>query len=309
MNIEQLRRLEQTVSTSDQIKKTLDYLVDGMKAFLRPGECVMLCFDNYGKDTIADLIIRAAVQLGAVPVTLNGDVRWKNILQVAFRSKASVLVGPPFVVLGLSKMAYNTKTPLYFRHVFTAGYRCTDWMIDGLKIGLDCKPWGVFGPGSGSMVGGMSCGHSAGFHIRDDVFDFEIVDENDKPVADGELGYIVITPKHEPSVRFHTDERAYMVRTACSCGRTSPQLLGICSGADVDHEEEKLGRELMSWTSVLDCRFRRGRHGLEIELVTFPGEKLPVLPECGGRVIRSWNPEKDEPYWFTPKWRKLQENG
>ena len=309
MNIEALRRLEKAVSTPEQIQKTLDYLVNGMKTFLHPGEGIMLCFDDFGKDSIADLIMRAAVQIGAVPVTLNGDTRWKNILQVAFRSKASVLVGPPFVVLGLSKLAYNTKTPLYFRYVLTAGYRCTDWMIDGLKIGLDSMPWGVFGPGSGPMLGGMSCGHSAGFHIRDDVFDFEIVDEDDNPADDGELGYIVITPKHDPSARFHTNERGYLEYAPCSCGSAAPRMMGICSGGDVDLYQEQLGKELLSWTSVLDCRFRNGRHGLEIELVTFPGEKLPELPQCGGRVVRSWDPEKDKPYWFLPKWRKVEENG
>lgn len=308
MNIELLRRVERSVGSPERVQETVDYIAAGMSGFLRPGEKIMLCFDDYTKDGIADLIMRAAVQLGAVPVTLNGDFRWKNILQVAFRSRASVLVGPPFVVLGLSKLAYNTKTPLYFRNVLTAGYRCTDWMIDGLQIGLDCVPHGVFGPGSGPLVSGFSCNQNPGFHVRSESFDFEIVDDEGNPLPEGALGYIVITPKHEPSLRYHTNERGRLVGGTCPCGCSSPRVVELLSGTDVDSYEEQLGRELMSWTSVLDCRFRRGRHGLEIELVTFPGEKLPELPECGGRAIRSWNPDKDVPYWFMPKWRKTEEN-
>ena len=159
------------------------------------------------------------------------------------------------------------------------------------------------------MVGGFTCNKEAVIHLRDDLFDFEIVDSGGNVLPDGESGYIVVTPKNAPQLRYHTAECARMRHTPCACGCTSALVMDMYSGEDVDEYEEQLGRELMLWTSVLDCRFRHGRHGLEIELVMIPGEKLPPLPECGGRAIRNWDPEKDIPLWFRPTWRKTVENG
>ena len=39
-----------------------------------------------------------------------------------------------------------------------------------------------------------------------------------------------------------------------------------------------------------------GIYGLELEIVKFPGEKLPKLPDCAKLILRSWNPELDEPF-------------
>ena len=57
---------------------------------------------------------------------------------------------------------------------------------------------------------------------------------------------------------------------------------------------------LHSWTSILDCRLTRGEYGLEIEIVAFPGEKLPKLPSAAKLVIQPWNPEVDEPFLYAP---------
>ena len=307
MYIEDLRQLEQSVRTPEKLAQTVDYLADNMKKFLRPGEKLIICFDNPEPDNIGDLLARAAQKIG-VTTLVPEDLRWKTILKLAFRSRATAISAPPFVVLGLTKLARHTNTPLYFRNVITVGYRCTNWIIEGIQKGLDCNVWGCYGPGSGPLVSGFTCNQEPVIHLRDDLYDFEIVDPDGNVLPDGESGYVIITPKNMPQLRYHTAECATIRRTPCKCGCTSALLFDMYSGEDVDEYEEQLGRSLMLWTSVLDCRFRHGRHGLEIELVMIPGEKLPPLPECGGRVIRNWNPDKDVPNWFTPKWRKSQEN-
>lgn len=307
MDIVKLRQVEQIMRTPQMLECSVDYLTQHMGKFLRPGDKFLICFPD-DEGSIGGLLIRAARKMKAVPVTLNGDLRWKNILKLAFNSRATAVAAPPFVVLGLTKLARFTKTPLYFRNVLTAGYRCTEWMVDGIQRGLDCQVWKCFGPGS-SLVGGFSCNKSRGNHIRDDLFDFEIEDENGAPVPDGELGHIVITPKHAPEHRYHTLEYARLDRSACLCGSAAPRLMDLRSGADVDPMMEQLGRELMSWTSILDCKFHKGEYGFEMELVVFPGEKLPKLPSCAKQVVRNWDPETDVPNWFRPDWRNTAENG
>jgi hypothetical protein len=228
------------------------------------------------------------------------------MLKLAFRSRATAISAPPFVVLGLTKLARYTKTPLYFRNVITVGYRCTNWIIDGIQKGLDCQVWGCYGPGSGPLVGGFTCNKEAVIHVRDDLFDVEIIDEDGKNLIDGESGYIVLTPKQMPHLRYHTAECARMRRTPCACGCTAPLLMDLRSGDDVDPVMEQLGRELMSWTSILDCKFRKGEYGFEMDIVVFPGEKLPKLPSCAKQVVRHWDPDTDVPFWFEPGWRKTE---
>ena len=307
MYIDDLRRLEQSVRTPEMLNLTIDYLAENLKKFLNPGDKMLICLDNHEPDNIGELLAKAVQRIGAVAL-IPYDLKWKTILKLAFSSRACAISAPPFVVLGLTKLARHTNTPLYFRNVITVGYRCTNWIIDGIQKGLDCQVWGCYGPGSGPLVSGFTCNKEAVIHLRDELFDFEIVDAAGKVLADGESGYVVITPKNMPHLRYHTAECAKMRRTPCACGCTSALLMDMYSGEDVNEYEEQLGRELMMWTSVLDCRFRQGRHGLEIELVMIPGEKLPPLPECGGRVIRNWNPDKDIPYWFRPTWRKIEKN-
>ena len=307
MNLEALRRLEQYMSSDEMLRQSVDYLAENLKKFLRPGEKFMLCFDNLEPNSIGDLLAKAAQQIGA-SVVIPEDLRWKTLLKLAFRSRACAISAPPFVVLGLTKLAKHTGTPLYFRNVVTVGYRCSNWIIEGIQKGLDCQVWGCLGPGSGALVSGFSCNQAPVLHLRDDLFDFEIQDSDGNILPDGESGYVVITPKDASQLRYHTAECARMVHIPCKCGCTSALLMDMYSGKDVNEYEERLGRELMLWTSVLDCRFRKGPQGMIIELVTIPGEKLPELPDCGGRSVRNWNPDHDVPFWFRPNWRKTEEN-
>ena len=307
MDIVSLLQLERIMRTPQMLDLSVEYLTEKLRVFLRPGEKIMICFAEENEYSIGDLLTRAAEKLGAVAILPNGDYRWKSMLKTAFRSRATVIAAPPFVVLGLTKLARFTRTPLYFRNVLTAGYRCTNWMVEGIQRGLDCQVWRCFSPG-GFVVGGFSCSHSNSPHIRDEVFQFDIVDDDGKPVMDGESGYIVITPKCQPSFRYHTLERARLDRSFCACGSAAPVLKDLKSGSDVDPMMEQLSNELFSWTSILDCRFRKGECGFEMELVVFPGEKLPKLPTCARLIVRAWDPERDIPFWFRPNWRKIGEN-
>ena len=308
MYIDDLRRLEDAMRTPENSDRTIDYLADNLQKFLRPGEKLMICYADQAPESFCDLLSRAAKKLG-VTVLIPEDLKWKTMLQLAFRSRATAVSAPPFVVLGLTKLSRYTNTPLYFRNVITAGYRCTGWMIEGIQRGLDCVNWGVLGPGTGPLVSGFSCNVEPVIHFRDDVFDVENVDAEGNVIGDGESGYLVLVPKDMPHLRYNIGEIGRIRRTPCACGCTSPLWIDVYSGADVNAYHEQLGRELLNWTSVLDVRLNNGECGLEVEMVVFPGEKLPVLPQCAKRSVRSWDPEKEIPFWFNPDWRKNEYSG
>ena len=297
-------QLNEAVSSPEQIESTLRYLTEQMRKFLRPHDRMLICFPDEGNGSIGNMLARAVSRAGASPVFWGRDNRWKTLLRIAFTTRASAIAAPPLIALGVTKLAKATGTPLYFRYVLTAGYPCMDWMIDGICRGLDCQSWGCFGPGTKAVVGGFSCGHSRGVHLRTDAFDVEIVDENGEQVAEGVTGFPVITPKNRPDLRYHSGLHGRIDSSPCACGQDTPRLIDISAGDDAQEDLAKLGGDMLYWSSVLDCDLRIGEGGLEMELVVFRGEKLPKLPTCAKQVVRPWDPERDKPMVMGSLWKK-----
>ena len=294
--------LNTAVSGDEALRETVQYLADRLGQFLRKNERVLICFPDRGEGSIGALMARAVHICGGKPIFWGPDFRWITLLRQAFTTRASAIVGPPLVVLGLTKLSRATGTPLYIRNAVTAGYPCLDWMIDGIRTGLDCDTWGCFGPGIEAVVGGFSCGRSRGVHIREDAFAFEILDHNGMPVPEGETGNGVLHPLDRPELRYRVSESARLDPSPCPCGCKAPRLMDIGTGESVDRPLAQLGQELLRWTSILDCRLRHSEYGLEMELVVFPGEKLPKLPSCAKRVVRAWDRERESPMMLEQEW-------
>lgn len=283
----------------ENLEKTIEYLSEKL-SFLKKSDIVFICFAKDKPGSFAELMEKAVERRGAKSVLVEKDWRWMTLLRLAFSSRANVIVATPLVLLGLTKLARYKGTPLYIRKVVTAGYPCLEWMIEGIARGLDCDTWGCFSPRGHSVVAGFSCGKSLGVHLRDDVYGVRIVDEQGMEVPQGEMGDMILYPLEAPELCFPVGDRARLDTTPCVCGCESPRLMDITHGSATDPELASIGRDLMSWTSILDCRLRRSECGLEMEVVTFPGEKLPKMPSCARRMVRAWNPEKDEPFFYVP---------
>ena len=302
-------RMLELAKAPEALEATVNYLDAQLRQFLKRQERFLICFPRHGENDFGTILEKAVRRAGGIPIFAGPDFRWKALLKQAFSSKATAIAGPPLVILGLTKLARAMGTPLFVRNVLLPGYPCMDWMADGIQSGLDCRIWGCYDLGQGSLVGGFSCGKSRGVHLRSDVYSLEIVDETGAPVPPGQVGDIVIWPNQEPSNRYPTLERGRLETSPCACGNPSPRLMELGPGRFLDPELAELGTELLSWTSILDCRLSRGPHGLEMELVTFPGEKLPKLPSCARQVIRPWDPEQDMPFWMSAGWKNTGNSG
>lgn len=288
-------------------ERSIVYLAEHLGKFLNKGERVLICFLEHKEGNLSWLMEQAALRCGAVPVIWGPDRRWKTLLRQAFYSKASAVVGLPLVILGLMKLKRHNGIPLYIRKAVTAGYPCLDWMIDGIVKGLDCEAGGCFTLGESGVVAGFACGHSWGVHLREEEYGVDIVDDAGDPVPEGELGEIVLYPRNAPDIRCAMGSQARLVRKPCRCGSVAPRLLDMGYGNTVAPDLAELGQQLQRWTSILDCRLEKGECGLEIEIVCFPGEKLPRFPTAAKLVVRPWNPDHDEPFWYVPT-LKIQDN-
>lgn len=284
----------------DVQERSIAYLTEHLSRFLKKQERVLICFLEHKEGNISWLMEQAVLRCEAIPVIWGPDHRWQTLLRQAFYGKTTAIIGPPLIILGLTKLKKNNSTPLFVRRVITAGYPCPDWMIDGIVKGLDCEAGGCFTLGESGVVAGFACGHSWGVHLREEEYGVDIVDENSAAVPEGELGEIVLYPKAAPMLRYAMGENCRMVTQPCRCGSSAPRLVDMHPGKTEDPNLVELGHCLQSWTSILDCRLNKGESGLEIEIVCFPGEKLPKLPTAAKLVVRPYDPKTDEPFWYIP---------
>lgn len=300
MDLNILNRMMDLAEADPAAETSVEYIANHLRSYLKKGDRVLICFATERKGGLGWLMERAVLRCGGVPVVWGPDYRWKTVLQQAFYSHASVIIGPPLVVLGLCKLKKHTGLPLYIRHAVTAGYPCLDWMVEGIEKGLDCTTSGCFGFGETGIIAGYSCDDSLGVHLRPDTYGVELLDRQGNPVPDGEMGEIHIYLKDDPGLCIPLGDQARIVAEKCSCGSDAKRLMDFFPGEDVDMDLINLGQYLHSWTSVLDCHMKRGEYGLELELIVFPGEKLPKLPSAAKLVVRPWDPKHDTPFFYMP---------
>lgn len=300
------RKLVQLSEEPQMQEQTIAYLVEHLRHILKKQEPVLLCFLEHRQGDLSWLMEQAILRCDAVPVVWGPDHRWKTLLQQAFFSKASTVIGPPLVVLGLAKLQRQSRTPLSIRKVITAEYPCMEWMVEGIAKVFDSVAGGCFTLEQTGVVAGFACGRSWGVHLRSDVYGVDIVDKEGNSLPEGQIGEIVLYPVAEPSLRYPTGESARLVTKGCDCGSDTPRLLDFLPGTYVPRELVELGEYLQKWTSVLDIRMNRGERGLELEIVCFPGEKLPKLPSAAKLIVRAWNPQTDEPFAYSTKLKNSQ---
>ena len=288
-------KLAELAGSPQAMERSAAYLQRHLKRFLKPNDRVLILFPKMETATCR-ILEDAVLDCGAVPVWMGEDGRWMTLLRTAFTQKCSCLVGPPLTLLGLSKLAKQLRTPLRVKHVLMAGYPTTAWMVSGVRKNLDCMAWGCFDPGQGAVIAGFTCPQLDGVHIRTEEYTVEIVDDAGLPMTNGEAGRVVLYPNGDPVLRFAVGDRGRLDTGKCLCGDPAPKLVDVGTIAMGNEDLYQLAESLHYWSSILDCRVERTEYGMELELVVFPGEKLPQLPSVARQVVRPFNPEKDVPF-------------
>lgn len=296
------------ISQEEELESTVSYLAEQLSALLKPGETTLVCHPNRDALDFGSLVGRAVKKCGGNPVFWSDERSWKELLQLSFRSKATVIMATPMILLGLTKIARYEKIPLHFYHGIITGYPCMDWVLDGIAKWLDLTHWGVFSPFDTCLAAGFACLHSLGLHLRSEKFSAEIVDEQGKLLRETETGEVVLRLKEQPEISQRTGLTGRFLQGQCACGNPAPRLYGV-GIANVKHPElQTANQELLQWSSVLDCAITRSSRGLELELVCFPGETLPKLPECAKLTIHEWDPDKTKPLPLGAGWSLMKQN-
>lgn len=287
-------KLTELASRPESMEKAVEYLTEHLGSFLRRRDKVLICFPD-DPATIGRLMKEAVLRCEAVPQFLGTDRRWLTILKTAFMARSNAIIGPPLLLLGLAKVAKHMGTPLFARNVLVSGYPSKSWMVNGIQQGLDCRVWGCYDPGFSAMVAGFGCpkGH---IHLHSSWYRALIQDENGKCLKAGEIGRVVLSPIGYEDICFDTGDLGRLDTEPCGCGWEDPRLMDLTTNNGLEQSLSELSESFHYWGSILDCRMSNNGSGLELELIVFPGEKLPKFPNCAKLVVRAWNPEKDEPF-------------
>lgn len=190
-------------------------LVSTLKSALKPGKTVLL-YESLPKEDLS-LLRDALHATGHRLLIAESGCTWKQLLRLAFTGRASVLVAPAAVILGISKLAVNSGMPLKIRNALITAGPSDEWMCRSIADRLDCSI---------------------------------------------------------------TDMTPFLTNAGCY---------------EAD-ELESLRRDLLESSAVIDCRLAKGKYGLELDMVTYPGLKAPILPTLARKNVHTWNAEKDVPF-------------
>ena len=288
------------------LEDAAQYLKERLGSVLESQDRVLICVPGDKTGVLSRILEQAVTRCGALPLSVGGDYRWRTLLRQAFVRKASAIIGEPLVILGLAKLKRAYETPLFIRKAVTVGYNCPDWLKDGIRRGLDCRLDAIFGLGASGIIAGFSCDTPGTIHLREAVYGVKILDRSERTLPPGTAGEIFLYPKDAPWFCSPTGTAGRLETGVCGCGRSGARLLDLRDGLYADADILGLTRELHNWTSILDCRLERGPFGLEMELIVFPGEKLPKLPAVAKQIIRPLNPDRDTPFPFDPLSKNLR---
>lgn len=294
MNDIAYHKMTAMASEPDALDKAADYLASHMRQFLKKRDKVLILFPN-APATVGSLIREAVLRCEAIPQFLENDHRWLTILKTAFITRCDCIIGYPLTLLGLAKVAKHMGTPLFARNVLIGGYPSQPWMVEGIAQGLDCKVWGCYDPGLSAMIAGFNCpcGH---IHLRNDRYHVRIQGGQGNDLPEGTIGKVVLSPTCDLELMFDTGDTGRIDSSPCICGNPSPRLMDLSTSNGIHPDLSELWESCHYWGSILDCKMTNTGYGLELELVVFPGEKLPRFPSCAKLLVRAWNPESDEPF-------------
>ena len=307
MNLDGYQRLYELETTPEALEATCRYVASQLKSFLSTLEPVLICFPDDGPASLGGIFKKAVEMCGASAIVWGPDFRWRELLRLAFDSHANTVVAHPLIALGLVKLANATGTPLYIYDLVFGGYPYSRWMVDGVKKGLDSRVWGCYAAKCGPVIVGFTCDREAGIHVRNDIFDFQIVDDKGNPMAHSQKGKVRFVSCKDPQAVYDPGESAIMHYQPCSCGCDAPRLAELIHYPDIPTLHQ-LEEQLLSWSSVLDYRAIPTESGINLEIVAFPGELLPRFPSCAKLTVKFWDPEQDVPFFIQDTYLKIPEN-
>ena len=207
---------------------------------VRPGDVLQNAF-AYGLWVAGLAVHYAGSKIGCLVIPIGAALTERQI-DYMVRLKSTVLVATPSYAIYLAEQlrAHNYSiSDINLRIGCFGGEPGTEVPATRRTIerGLGIDAYDYYGLAEIGPTFASECAHKTGLHWSEDLHLIEVIDpETKQPVAEGEVGVLVITHlerRATPMIRYWTNDLVRLDRSLCPCGRTharSPE--GILGRAD-----------------------------------------------------------------------------
>lgn len=146
-----------------------------------------------------------------------------DYLALLRRHANHVLEGFPSVLTILADFIISSGDPIPMRAIFTDGEPMYPFLRDKLEAAFATKLYNTYG--NTELCGLIQQCELGSLHLNTDYAYLEILDDNNQPVAPGEVGYLVWTGlinNAMPLLRYRIGDRGAWSTESCTCGRNTP---------------------------------------------------------------------------------------
>lgn len=161
-----------------------------------------------------------------IPVTHLRKNGPETLLRIQ-KFKPHFIYGRVTSVVELAHIAAKAKILIAFPFAYVHGEALTESQRMFLKNVFSCDAYNGYGLEEVGEIA-VECKFHNGLHIYSETCLFEILDENNEPVPDGETGRIIITHFYNnmmPVIRYETTDYGRVIKERCACGLRTPRLM------------------------------------------------------------------------------------
>lgn len=135
-------------------------------------------------------------------------------------------------VVGQHLLRRGGRLPM--RAVFTSSETLHAVQKETIREAFGCEVFDFYGHAERTIFA-AECEAHAGKHLAEEFGYTEVVDEDGRPVPEGEVGFLVGTSLHNhamPMLRYRTGDLSALVREPCECGRTLLRIRDVATKAE-----------------------------------------------------------------------------
>lgn len=150
------------------------------------------------------------------------------------RRRIRFLEGYPSTLFILAQYVLRHRIDLPMRGIFTSSETLHATQREALEAAFGCRPFDFYGLAE-RVIFATECEHHQGKHLAEEYGYTEVVDEHDRPVPDGQPGFLVGTSLHNlamPMIRYRTGDLTVATGEPCRCGRTLRRIADVATKAE-----------------------------------------------------------------------------
>lgn len=166
--------------------------------------------------------------------------------------KADYIEGYPSSVYAIAKyIVDNNLEPIAFKACFTTAETLFDYHRRAIEEAFGCRTYNQYGCAEMAIFA-AEC-PAGSMHLSPEIGLVEVVDDEDRPVPDGQVGQLICTSLinwTQPLIRYRLGDLGALKTGRCSCGSRLP-MLGSMEGRTDDVLVTSDGRQFSRITPIL----------------------------------------------------------